>query len=422
MSQRMERSKQIWTGVGQLSLVEHSLCPLDRQSSLTENFVHRTEYRYSDSKRKRQTARVNVICPLGLSATDEFYLWGLLALTLSQADDRADLVATPQWCLKQLGAIDSRSGRGGEQYRLFRDALRRLSVVSYLCNAFYDPVRQGHRDVSFHFFSYTLPRDPSSNRAWRLNWDQTFLDLVKHGASHLRFDLDLYRRLDPASRRLFLFVSKIFHRREVLPQFDLQHLAVDVLGFSSSVAPRDLRIKLQRCLSRLETRGVVRDPKIVRVGKNRYVVNAIRGPHFDRRSGRDSHRRNLEPVLATLISVGFDTKSAASLIRRFPIRLLEEWADITLAKIDQQGRGSFRKSPMAYLVDSVSKAKNGTRTPPDWWHELQRAERQKTELTDESRKVLNRIQLKLVSSSDEQSVPAASPGVSRAGEILKTIG
>ena len=85
-----------------MSLVEHSLCPLDKQSSLTENLVHQAEYRYSDANRKRQTARARVFCPLGLSASDELYLWGLLALTLSQSDDRSDLVATPHWCLKRM--------------------------------------------------------------------------------------------------------------------------------------------------------------------------------------------------------------------------------------------------------------------------------------------------------------------------------
>ena len=82
-------------GVGQLSLVEHSLCPLDSHTSLVENFVHHSEYRYSDLQRRRHTAKARVFCPLGLSASDEFYLWGLLALTLSQTGDRSDLVATP---------------------------------------------------------------------------------------------------------------------------------------------------------------------------------------------------------------------------------------------------------------------------------------------------------------------------------------
>lgn len=420
----MERSGEFSgnsrTGFGQLSLVEHSLCPLDRKTSLVENLQHRAEYRFSDANLKRQTAKARVFSPLGLSASDEIYLWGLLALTLSQPDDRSDLIATPHWCLKQLGIVNSDTGRGGEQYRLFREALRRLSVTSYLCDAFYDPVRAEHREVSFHFFSYSLPTDPASSRAWRLSWDQTFFELAKHGASFLRFDMGLYRSLDPASRRLFLLASKIFHRRATLPQFDLQHLAVEVLGFSADVAKCDLRMKVLRCLKRLDAAGIVRDFQVERVGKSQYVVNARRGPYFDRDPASGSQVRLLQPVQETLVGLGFDVGAARGLLRRYSPRLLEEWADITQAKIDRQGLGSFRRSPMAYLVDSVSKAHRGIRTPPDWWHEVRREESKQTNLSDESRKLFKQIRTELFSGSSDDSA-ANSGGVSAAGDILKTI-
>lgn len=408
------------TGFGQLSLVEHSLCPLDRKASLVENLQHQAEYRFSDANRKRRTATAKIFSPLGLSASDEIYLWGLLALTLSQPDDRSDLVATPHWCLKQLGIVNSRSGRGGEQYRMFRDALRRLSVTSYLCDAFYDPVRAEDREVGFHFLSYSLPTDPASSRAWRFSWDQTFFELAKHGASHLRFDLDLYRSLDPASRRLFLLAAKIFYRRATLPQFDLQHLAVEVLGFSTDIAKHDLRMKVIRCLKRLDAVGVVRDFSVERIGKSQYAVNARRGAYFDRDPVSGSRDRLLQPVQETLVGLGFHTSAARGLLRKYPSRLLEEWADITQAKIDRQGIGSFRRSPMAYLVDSVSKAHRGTRTPPDWWHELRREETKQTSLTVESRKLFSKIRSELFDGSSEVTAKN-SDGISVAGDILKTI-
>jgi len=420
MVQGAHRNEKRPLGFGQLSLVEHSLCPLDRQSSLVENLVHRAEYRYSDAQRKRQSARARVFCPLGLSASDELYLWGLLALTLSQPDDRSDLVATPHWCLKQLGIVNSGSGRGGEQYRLFRDALRRLSVASYLCDAFYDPFRAEHREISFHFFSYNLPADPSSSRVWRLSWDQTFFELAKHGASHLRFDLELYRSLDPASRRLFLFASKIFHRRVSLPPFDLKYLAVEVLGFSPSVATRDLRIKVLRCLKRLDDCGVTCNSEVTRVAKNRYVINAQRGKHFDRSKVSESNNRELQPVLETLIGIGFDIGAASRLVRRYPVRLLEEWADITQAKLERQGRGAFRRTPMAFFVDSVSKAHKGQRTPPDWWNELRRVERKKDEIAGDSQKLFDQLRSELFSDSSSESANISPKGVSRAGDILKS--
>ena len=415
-----ESRKSRPTGFGQLSLVEHSLCPLDSKSSLVENLIHQAEYRFSDAKRKRRTAKARVFCPLGLSANDELYLWGLLALTLSQPDERSDLVATPDWCLKQLGIVDTRSNRGGEQYRLFREALRRLSVTSYLCDAFYDPIRAEHREVSFHLFSYTLPVDPGSSRAWRLSWDQTFFELAKHGASHLRFDLELYRTLDPASRRLFLFASKIFHRRATLPQFDLRYLAVEVLGFSSAVDLRDLRMKVLRCLKRLDAAGLVSDFEVTRVARGHYIVNARRGKHFERSQADKSRRRDLQPVLDSLLGLGFDIGAATGLVRRYPAALLEEWVDITQAKIDRQGLKSFHRSPMAYLVDSVSKAHKGLRTAPDWWHEVRRAECHQETLSDESRQLFNQIRSELFSQSSSDEVNSLE-GVSRVSDVLKSV-
>ena len=408
-------------GFGQLSLAEHSLCPLHSRSSLVKNLVHQTEFRYSDSRRNRRTAHVRVTCPYGLSASDEFYLWGLLALTLSQPGDRSDLVATPHWCLKQLGVVNSGSGRSSEHYRLFREAVRRLSAVHYHCDAFYDPARSEHREVAFHFFSMTLPVDPVSSRAWCLNWDRTFLDLTKHGSSHLRFDLELYRKLDPATRRLFLFVSKIFHRREHLPQFALKHLANDVLGYATTVSPRDLRIKVLRCLKRLEAAGVVRDSRVIRIGRNHYVVNACRGRHFDGRREKLSNARDLQPVLETLVSIGFEIGAATSLARRYPVPLIEQWADITLAKLEHQGRKSFHKSPAAYLVNNVSMASKGRRTPPDWYHQTKRTEGK--DLSGESHKLFNQIRSDLFPVADENHLSnESSTDVQHITDILKDAG
>lgn len=409
------------TGFGQLSLVEHSLCPLSHQSSLIENLVHQGEYRFSGAKGKRKTAKVRVFCPLGLSANDELYLWGVLALTLSQAGERCELVATPHWCLKELGIIDSAAGRGGEQYRLFRDALRRLSTVSYLSDAFYDPVRGEHREVSFHLFSYSLPTDESSQRAWRITWDPTFFELTKHRASHLRFDLDVYRSLDPASRRLFLFASKIFHRRATLPRFDLGHLAVDVLGFSPSVALRDLRMKVVRCLKRLDALDVVTDAEVTRLAQNRYVVTARRGKYFARGEHTRTESRQLQPVLDSLLSLGFELGAARGLLRKYPAYLLEEWADITQAKIERQGMKSFRRSPMAFFVDSVSKAHQGLRTPPDWWHEVRRSESEEESISNESRRVFDRIRDELFGGPSPDG-KGSSQGMTRPVDVLKSTG
>lgn len=64
-------------GWGQLTLVEHSLCPLDPRASLVENLVHEASYFFMNAQRRWRKSNAVISCPLGLSANDELYLWGL---------------------------------------------------------------------------------------------------------------------------------------------------------------------------------------------------------------------------------------------------------------------------------------------------------------------------------------------------------
>jgi hypothetical protein len=164
-------------------LVEHALCPLDPDASLTENLIHSAEYHFTDRSRHQQTARARVFCPLGLSASDELFLWGLLSLTLSQPEPEIELHATPHYCLRQLGLIDQHARRGGRQYQQFADSHARLGAVVYQNDRFYDPIRAEHRSVSFGFLSYSLPLDPASSRAWRIAWNSLFFELVPNQAN-----------------------------------------------------------------------------------------------------------------------------------------------------------------------------------------------------------------------------------------------
>jgi hypothetical protein len=95
-------------GIGQLTLVEHALCPLNPRVSLVE-----------------------------------------LALTLSEPEPEIEFCATPHFCLRKLGVIDQFAKRGGRQYRQFTQAIERLSLVRYRNDKFYDPLRGEHRRVSF---------------------------------------------------------------------------------------------------------------------------------------------------------------------------------------------------------------------------------------------------------------------------------
>ena len=366
-------------GYAQLSLVEHALCPLDRQASLTPNLQFETHYRFQDQQKQSQTASAKVFAPGGLSPHDEFFLYGLLSLTFAQPEPTLDFMATPHYCLKQLQCIDDRD-RGGKQYALFRESIRRLSLVTYQNDAFWDPLRGEHRQVSFGFLSYSLPLDPQSNRAWRFVWNPLWFEMAEAVGGRLTFDLGVYRELDVASRRLFLLLQKMFWRMPVSPFFDVQHLAVEVLGFSPSVSIPNLKIKLLRCVKMLAEHGIISVPKsglsqsmYRKLGKGRYQIRFRRGLYFDQLAadGPPSSTNMDSPLSEPLQAIGLDEATIRRVLRDFRPRMIEQWADITLAAIE---RKIIKKSPQAYFMDNLHHAKSAGRTPPDWWHELRKHE------------------------------------------------
>ena len=371
-----DRRRRRSSGLGQLSLVEHALCPLDAKSSLRPNLVFDASYLFTDQGRHTRAARATVHGPLGLSASDEFYLWGLLALTFAAPDPDNELHATPHYCLRRLGMVDERARRGGRQYRQFADALERLSAVRYRNDHFYDPVRAEHRRVSFGFLSYSLPLDPESCRAWRIVWDPVFFEYTMAVGGYLRFDLDLYRGLDPAARRLFLFLAKIFSRRPATPRLDVRHLGENLIGFSPTLDVRDMKVKVARAVGRLADLGVVERGTglFEKRGKGSYSLVLVRGGYFSSRERSRAPHAAESPLLEPLREIGFDEATAIRLVRAHPARVLREWVDITLAARERFGASFFRKSPQAYLIDNLKNAARGNRTPPDWWHALRKAE------------------------------------------------
>ena len=373
------RVEQPAGGMGQLTLVEHALCPLDTRLGLSENRQFDYEYHFIDRDRHCRSAHARIQCPEGLSPSDEFYLWGLLAITLNQAEPRFDFHATPHYCLRQLGTISGRS-KGGKNFGLFRESLRRLAAVRYQNDQFYDPVRREHRQVSFGLLGYSLPLDPASSRAWRIVWDPLFFEFCQAGGGRLRFDLDLYRRLDYASRRLFLLLHKVFWRRTESPRFDIRHLAVNVLGFSPDLPTRAIKEKIKRCIQTLlaarviGTNGQTPDSLFRKEAVGEYSVQLSRGSYFD--AGSRIHRRNRtdSPLHDPLRAIGFDSHTIQRILSQHPGELVQVWSDVTLAAIERKGRGFFRRSPQAFFMDNIASAARHGRTPPDWFQAIRKAE------------------------------------------------
>jgi hypothetical protein len=365
------------TGRAQLSMLEHALCPLDLRTSLNKGLILETSYAFTDTNRNRKKAKVKIGCVDGLSPLDELFLWGLLGLALAQPEPSPDFYATPYWVLCQLGKITP-AKKGSEAFRLMRESVGRLSGVRYQNSAFYDPIRSEHRQVSFGLLNYSLPMQGDSARAWRFAWDPIFWELVSANRSSLRFDMALYYPLSAAARRMYLFLKKQFWRNEFTGGLNLRETAVNVLGFSESLATKTLRSKLERIVNELmdsdivqlgESQSTIKDCFVKR-GVGEYQLRLHRGPAFDRATPMGASRPEDSPLYDPLKAIGFNKSAIARLINQHSAKLLSQWADITLAA---QERGLIDQSPQAYFTYYVQRKA----TPHDWWLDLKKEERQR---------------------------------------------
>ena len=277
-------------GMSQVSLVESALCPLDYQPGVA--LVHQSEFIYYDTQRRRRTGRVTVRAPIGLSPTDELILYGLLAISFADARPALELSATPHFLCRQLGLPI-----GGDHYGRLRESMRRLSEVTYRNSAWWDKPRSQHRDVGFHFLSHDLPSETDDDtehgrEPWTILWDPLFFRLMDQSRGFLWFDFTTYRALkNAAARRGFLLLQKIFHHREVSPQFDLRSFAVEQLGYSADLELKSIRQKVKALIKTWQELGIVAPGQdaeafFQKLGPGRWTLCMPRGPRFEKPASR----------------------------------------------------------------------------------------------------------------------------------------
>ncbi len=188
--------------------------------------------------------------------------------------------------------------------------------------------------------------------------------------------MQLYADLSPAGRRLYLYLKKQFWRNTVTGGMNLRETAVSVLGLSSQLTVKDLRRKLERAVEELRavelvTFGLAQNSFNDCLTKMEWGVPIPmhRGPAMERVSELGTNRPEDSPLYEPLVEIGFDRNAIVRLIATHKTNLLQQWIDITLAAME---RGVIDKSPAAYFTYYVQQKA----TPPDWWHELKRQERQ----------------------------------------------
>ncbi len=272
-------------GMSQVSLVETALSPLDYQPGTP--LRHVSEFVYYDSQRQRRTGTVTVKAPGGLSPTDELVLYGMLAITFADPKPVPELTATPHYLCRQLGLPI-----GGDHYDRLRESVHRLSEAVYRNSAWWDRQRGQHRDVGFHFLSHDLPAagesrpDDQKREPWTILWDPLFFRLMDSSRGFVWFDFETFRALkNPAARRGYLLLRKIFHHRETSPRFDMRSFATQQLGYATGLEPKSIRQKLKGLIATWQEQGIVdpdADPETFfeRRGPGQWTLILRRGPRF----------------------------------------------------------------------------------------------------------------------------------------------
>ena len=362
-------------GIAQLSLLETALWPIQGGKLPSNKFE--TQYGFmTDAGAK--TASVTVRAASGLQSVDELVLWGLLGATLARRDADPMLLATPYWMLRHLGLET-----GGSQYAELRESLLRLAFTSYQNDGFYNPETQEHEFAAFQFLSILLPtvggvgKTVDNDRCWRIEWNPAFYRFCRASGGNLLFDLDLFRKLTPASRRLFLKLKDRFWRSKRV-FMNVNDLTLNGIGFAATRPLKKRKFDLTSCIRELLDHRVLTlgrgqtDPKelFLKRGKGSYVVVFYEGEYFRQpESGRVLRQKNAisdDPLNEPLRKIGVDAPAIRRLLRTHARSLIQRWVRITDAAMHEKPRGftGFRVSAPAFLIDGIQ----NNRTPPDWFY------------------------------------------------------
>jgi len=370
-------------GIGQLSLLETALWPLQGGLKAT---TFGTTFSFNSAGEQRQ-GNVTVYAPLGVQPVDEYVLWGLLGVSLSRKPADRTLLMTPYWLMKRLGLAT-----GGSQYEQLRKSLERLAAIAYQNTAFYNPVTQQHERVTLHFFSTYLPTSGRGGlvdvqRVWRIEWSPMFFQMCQATGGTLLFDLDLYRQLTPAARRLFLKLKDRFWRSKRV-FMNVDDLTINGLGFSAQRPLKKRKYDLISCMRELLDLQIIElgrgqtEPQqlFLRRSKGVYVVQFFEGDYFRQpmapRTVTQQRGITDDPLYEPLRTIGVDEGGIRRLFKQHSRRLIEQWIRVTDVAMHDRPRGfpGFKVSPAAFLINALD---NG-RLPPDWIyaHEKERKREQ----------------------------------------------
>jgi len=347
------------------------------------------QFLYTDQHGHRKTGTQLITAAFGLAPVDFDLFLGLFTylkrLPEAPADGRSFL--TLDFLARQLGL----PADGQSQYQRLRSRVFRFSYVKYTSSAFWIPETKSYDIKNFGFWNLaSLSRVTESRRPIEFEWDPSLLKILKSSAC-LLFDYDLYRSLSPAVRRLYLVANRDGWNQQDSSIFVADDFAIHQIGYSENPNLTKLRRqKLRNLLRDAEEIGLIRPyqpwggyfQKITAgMHRGKTALRWSRGPLLKAKPAENNGRRYTDKIendalYAQVAELKDEDGKPLNphvfrvLVARFGREKMQKHICVLLAQKEHHP-GSFTRSEVAAFIDRLQH----DRPDPDWYQDLQRAER-----------------------------------------------
>jgi hypothetical protein len=364
---------------------DKALAKLEVASPLT----YPRQFPYTDRNGHRKIGTQVVTAAFGLAPKDFDMFLGLFTYLKRLPELPADgkTYLTVDFLAKQLGL----PADGQASYQRIRSRLFRFSYVKYTNSAFWNREQQTYDIKNFGFYNLGgMSRLTESRRPITLEWDRSFLDIVRDGTL-LTFNYELYRTLASAMRRLYLIANRDGWNQRDGSVFLADDFAIHQIGYDEKPELQKVRLfKLKKLLASAEDLGIIRPYApwggyLARLthghDAGKLALRWSRGPTLRTKAGDDDRRVftdwiENDALYAQVKELHDDHgKSCAPdvyrrLVAKFGRDIMQKQVVVVLAQKEHHP-GQFTKSELAAFINRCQH----DHPEPDWFRDLRRAER-----------------------------------------------
>ncbi len=291
------------------------------------------------------------------TSLDDEVIVGLIQLTKQHRFGERKVSFSRYQLIEVLGW--RHEGRSYE--RLEKSLMRWMGVTLYYEKAWWDKDERSWVDESFHILDNVSLYDQerrlkklrsgSAEKAMSsFTWNEVVFRSFKSG-NLKALDLTVFRQLEcAAAKRMFRFLDKRFYHKAHW-DFDLREFACEHVGLGRNYDTGQMKRRLQPAIEELERVGFLVacpvDQRYIKIARGEWRIVFVHKAKAQIDEGPSEGRE----LAKRLIDRGVTPSVAASLVKEFPVELIERQIE-TLEQL-QQTRASGFRNPAGYLVKSI---------------------------------------------------------------------